>query len=83
MDGTARAGADYVATNGTLTFAPGQTTRVLTILLLNDTAPEGEETVEITLSAEVNATIEGPNPIYLTIEDQDRYTGYLPIVWNR
>src|SRR5262249_40064469 len=34
-DGTAVAGIDYVATSGTLSFAPGITTQAINVLLLN------------------------------------------------
>lgn len=38
-DDTARAGRDYTAVRGTLTFAPGQTSRSVTIPILDDAAP--------------------------------------------
>ena len=81
-DGTATAGVDYTATSGTLTFSPGQTIRTLIVPIQDDKTPEEDETVAVTLSAPLNATIEGPNPIYLTIANQDKYARYLPIVWN-
>jgi hypothetical protein len=37
-DGTATAGVDYEATNGTLTFAPGETTKIITVTI--DTASD-------------------------------------------
>jgi len=37
-DGTARAGVDYVATFGTLTFVPGETTKTITITVLDPTS---------------------------------------------
>jgi len=44
MDGTAKAGADYVATSGTLTFAPSERIQAVKINLLNDGLKEGLET---------------------------------------
>ena len=52
--GTATSGTDYTAvTANTLTFAPGVTTRTITVSVTGDTVDEGHETVAITLS---NAT---------------------------
>jgi len=53
VDGTAVAGADYVATSGTLIFAPGVATQQVSVTLLDDAAEELDETFGITLS---NAT---------------------------
>ena len=49
-DGTATAGQDYTATSGTLTFAPGETFRAVTVPVLDDVHDEGEETLTLTLS---------------------------------
>src|SRR5207249_905468 len=50
-DWTATAGEDYVATSGTLTFAPGQTTRTFTVTIKGDKKKESNETFFISLSA--------------------------------
>ena len=52
-DGTARAGEDYAAASGTLTFAPGETLGTVRVAVLEDDEAEGAETMELTLS---NAT---------------------------
>jgi chitinase len=44
LDGSAQAGADYVARTGTLNFQPGQTTRTIGVQILGDTAFEADET---------------------------------------
>ena len=49
-NGTARAGSDYTAANGTLTFQPGQTSKTVTVTLLDDVHDEGTETFTLTLS---------------------------------
>jgi Calx-beta domain-containing protein len=56
-DGTAVAGSDYVATSGTLTFAPGTTTQNITVLVNGDVVAEPNETFFVNLSSPVNATI--------------------------
>ncbi len=43
IDDTAIAGRDFSAVNTTITFAPGETSRTVTIPLLDDTDPEGTE----------------------------------------
>ncbi len=49
-NGTATAGSDYTATSGTLTFAPGETQKVLRVAILNDAVPEPGESFTIGLS---------------------------------
>ncbi|MBA5637911.1 hypothetical protein H3H37_12685 [Duganella sp. LX20W] len=57
-DGTATtAGNDYTATSGTLTFAPGQTSKVIHIAIGADATPEASETFNVTLSASSFAAI--------------------------
>ena len=49
-DGTALAGSDYTATCGTLTFAPGETTRTILVPTLDDAVAEPTETFTVNLS---------------------------------
>lgn len=56
-DGTAAAGSDYTAASGTLSFAPGETTKVVSVDVLGDTAVEGNETFSLTLSSPLNGTL--------------------------
>ena len=55
-DGTAIAGLDYVATSGTLTFAPGETTQTVTVAALNPTAVDKSFSVHLS-GASINALI--------------------------
>jgi hypothetical protein len=48
-DGTAQAGADYLAAAGTLTFAPGVSSQTFAITILPDAAVEGSETIGLAL----------------------------------
>jgi aryl-phospho-beta-D-glucosidase BglC (GH1 family) len=56
-DGTATAGGDYNALSGTLTFAPGQTTKTITVAVRGDTLVESAETFRLLLSSPSGATI--------------------------
>jgi hypothetical protein len=69
-NGTATAGSDYTATSGTLTFAPGTTTRNVTVSITGDTAIEADETFFVNLSGAVGGTI-GDNQGLGTITNDD------------
>jgi hypothetical protein len=57
-DGTATAPSDYVATSGTVTFAPGETAKIVTVQVNGDTTKEANETFTLNLvNATGNATI--------------------------
>ena len=71
-DGTATAGTDYTGTNGTLTFAVGETEKTVSVAILNDAHDDGAETLTLTLSnaigaqlldAEATGTIENTDPL--------------------
>ncbi len=48
-DGTAEAGADYEAVSSNFTFAPGDTTRTISVVVLTDSQKEESETVKFWL----------------------------------
>jgi len=54
---TASAGSDYVATSGTLTFTPGQTSQPVNVTINGETVFEPNETFNVNLSGATNATI--------------------------
>ena len=71
-DGSATAGADYTATNGTLTFTPGETGKTVSVPVLDDAHDEGEETLTFRLTTpsgavladgEATGTIENSDPL--------------------
>ncbi|MFM6269068.1 MAG: Calx-beta domain-containing protein, partial [Dolichospermum sp.] len=68
-NGTATAGLDYTATNGTLTFAPGATSQVINIPILNDSFNEADETFTLTLSSPTNAILGAGTAATTTITD--------------
>ncbi|HYH37693.1 MAG TPA: carbohydrate-binding domain-containing protein [Azospirillum sp.] len=57
VDGTAKAGSDYTAASGTLTFNPGETTKTVAVKVLGDSVAEGTETFSLKLSTATGATL--------------------------
>ena len=55
--GSATAGTDYVSAAGTLTFAAGALTRLVTVPITGDSLDEAVETFTVTLSGASGATI--------------------------
>ena len=71
-DGSAQAGTDYTAANGTLTFEAGESSQTVEVGVLDDSHDEGEETMTLRLSnpsegrladAEATGTIENTDPL--------------------
>ena len=69
-DGTATAGSDYIATSGTLTFAPGEVTKSVVVTVSDDLQDEPDEQFALTLSDPVNAVV-GDGEGMGTIVDDD------------
>ncbi|MBR7746816.1 retention module-containing protein, partial [Undibacterium baiyunense] len=72
-NGSAISGSDFVGTSGTISFAPGETTKTVVVLLINDSIEESTENFTFNLSNAVNATI-GNASLVTTIIDDDRPT---------
>jgi probable HAF family extracellular repeat protein len=70
-NGTAKAGEDYVASSGTLTFAPGETSKTITVVVKGDKRAEANETFFVSLSSAISALIQNGQGIG-TILDDDR-----------
>lgn len=76
-DGTAVAGTDYTAANGTLTFKPGEKAKAVTVSVAGDTAVEQDESFTVTLSNPVNATLaDGTATGTITNEDVAPKSGH-------
>ena len=56
-DGTATAGEDYTTTTGTLTFAPNETAKTVSVPIIDDTEEDSGETVTLTLSNPTGAVL--------------------------
>ena len=57
VDGTATAGSDYTAASGSLTFAPGETSKTIDVTIASDAVWEANEAFRIVLSNAVGAQI--------------------------
>ncbi|MBL0405688.1 tandem-95 repeat protein [Microvirga aerilata] len=64
-------GTDYRGASGTVTFAPGETSRTITVDALEDTIKEGDEVFGVSISNPVGATITDKPTTYVTIKDND------------
>ena len=69
--GTAAAGADYTAANGSLSFAPGDTSKSFTVSVLNDALDEDDETFAVALSNAANASIDDAGGTGTILDDDD------------
>lgn len=75
-DGTAKAGTDYTAALGTLTFAPGQTSLMVNVAVAGDSIVEANESFTLALSAPTGATIARTSAIgTITNDDTTPSTG--------
>lgn len=70
-NGSAAASQDYVANNGTLTFAAGQNSATITLNVLDDALVEGNEHFDLLFSTPVNATL-AQSQISITLTDDDQ-----------
>jgi hypothetical protein len=70
-DGTAT-GSDYQAASGTLTFAPGETTKTIIVLVNGDRVPEQNETFVVNLSSPTNASIADGQAVSTILDDEPR-----------
>ena len=69
---TATEGLDYLATSGTLSFAQGETSKTFTVPIINDTAPDGNESLNLTLTNPTNgATLGQSRRSVFIITDND------------
>lgn len=71
-NGTATAGSDYTAASGLLLFGENETSKTFTVTILDDTAGEPNETINLSLINPSNSfTLATPSTATLTIIDND------------
>ena len=78
VDGSASAGADYTNTTGTLTFAAGETSKTVSVPVLDDEYDEGSETMTLRLR--------NPSPARVKLSDGEatgtiNNTDAMPQAW--
>ena len=66
---TTTGGDDYIATSGTLTFAPGSTSETVTVNIVGDTNPEPNEFLFVNLASAANAVISNPQAVGTILND--------------
>ena len=69
VGGTATAGVDFIASQGTLRFPVGTTTRTISVPVIGDRMNEGNETLFVNLSNAVSATIVRPQGVGTILDD--------------
>ena len=70
-DQTAQAGVDYTATSGTLTFAASETSKTITVPILNDTDYDPSQRFRVTLSNAPGATLPTSPWAFVNITNDD------------
>jgi endoglucanase len=69
VGGTATAGTDFVGTSGSVTFAPGETSKTVTVSVISDTKAESKETFTVALSNASGASIADGTGIGTIVDD--------------
>lgn len=71
-NGTAETGSDYLATSGSLQFAPGETIKYFSVPIVNDDLVERTENINLVLSAATGTVLGSPFTSTITILDDDK-----------
>jgi hypothetical protein len=78
FNGRASSRCDYITALGKLNFAPRETSKSMTVLIVDDSYAEGNETFTVSLSAPVGATLNNSTAT-VTIKDNSDTNGPNPI----
>jgi len=68
--GSAAAGVDYTTASGSVTFAPGETVKTITVSVLGDTLKEANETFTVNLSNPAALSIAGGSGTVTIIDNE-------------
>jgi methionine-rich copper-binding protein CopC len=81
-NGTATAGSDYQAQSNTLTFAPGETSKVISVVVNGDTASEPDENFFVNLSGASNAGVSDNQGLGTIISDDSPVIQFSASTYN-
>ena len=79
ITGKASARCDYITSVGRARFGVGETSKNISIPIVDDAYAEGDETFTITLSNPIGVTLGAPNTATVTIQDNEATNGPNPI----
>jgi hypothetical protein len=79
ITGVASSRCDYATSVGTLRFAAGETSKTISIPIVDDAYAEGNESFTITLSNATGASLGSPASATVTINDNETSNGANPI----
>jgi Calx-beta domain len=79
VNGVASSRCDYETTIGTLRFAAGETSKTISISIVDDSYAEGSENFTINLSNPTGTGLGSPNSATITINDNETVNGTNPI----
>jgi hypothetical protein len=78
-DATASERSDYMAALGTLRFAAGETSKTVSVLIVDDRYGESAETFNVTLSNPIGCTLGSPAAVAVTINSNESVSGSNPL----
>jgi hypothetical protein len=78
-DGSATERSDYMATRGTLHFAAGEASKIVSVFIVDDRFGEGPETFSLNLSNPIGCTLGSPAAFLITINSDESVNGLNPV----
>jgi hypothetical protein len=78
-DATASERSDYMAAMGTLRFAAGETSKLVSVFIVDDRFGEAPESFNLTLSNPVGCTLGSPAAVAVTINSDESVNGSNPL----
>jgi hypothetical protein len=78
-DGNASSRCDYSPAVGTVTFAAGETSKTISILIVDDAYAEGSESFTVSLTTSTGSSLGPPTTATITINDNETTNGVNPI----